>query len=477
MSTTKFDRSKFKPTQVAAMKQADKDVEAVVKNRDASAGFIDIKKDGSHKLRIYPPHPDGGGNLFVETKVVNWLKVSVPERDKEGNIVNDSKNGKAKMKIGSKPIFNSKVHGDTEKDVVEEYIKFAEKIAKENYPGDEKAQKEFLEPIYGGYNSKHDGIMPRTSWVMYVDKITDGSKAFGRVEIGKAVKQRLNAISASEGSNDPLGTDPFTDIVDGRAVIITYDSKATRSQDFYTTEIDSSFDKDTKMVNLYPLSDTDLDNFMKYPSLHSMFKNAYKKKDFDFAMEGLKNLDDEHKLGVFQYEEFLDICEEISNYYPEEEQTAKADGSDIEAKFTDKRKPAAVAQKEVKGTKPAAKAIVKKEEVIEREPDAFDDMERDELKEFCRDNRTGIIVSNKMSEDDIRAKLRTWFQETQTTTSEETEEVEEQEEEEIQEEEEQEETASEKDDLPFDVDPKTATGKKVDTKDRIAQIRKNLGKG
>lgn len=392
-----FDRSKFRATKAATLKQADKETDSVVKNRSVLSGWIDIKTDGVHKLRIYPFHPDCGGDAFAEARVVHWLNVSNPERDKEGNVVNDPKTGKAKMKLGPKTIFSSKVHGDkNNKDVIEEYINFCKKLSKDNFPKDEAKQKEYLEPVNGGYGSKYKGILPKQSWIMYVDEIdVNGDKTFGRVEIGKAVKQRLNALAASEAANEPLGTDPFTDVETGRAVVITYNSKATQSQDYYMTEIDSSFDRKTQKANLYPLTDKEIDSFLKFPSLAEQYRNVYKVRDFRLALEGIKNFDDEHNMGVFQYEEFLDIVESISELYKEEAvQEDQRTGKDIDKMFTGKNKQTKVAD-------------------VEREPDVFDDMDRQELKDYCKEERTGIIVINKMSDDEIRTKVRDWYNATQ----------------------------------------------------------------
>lgn len=408
MST--FDRSQFKATKAANLKQADKELESIVKQKESTtADYINIpekdkngkKLSGSYKIRIYPYHPDGGGNTFAESKVVHWLPVETEEKDKDGNIIMDAKTKQPKIRKYNKPYFNSRVHGTYSRDVVEEYINFANKIAAETYPKDAQEQKKFLAPINGGYGTDFGGILATSSWAMYVDQIfDDGSKIFGRLEIGKAVKQRLNAIASNESANEPLGTDPFTDIVDGRAVIITYNANAEKAQDFYTTELDTSFDKVSKKVNLYPLSDEDLEKFLKYPSLHSQFRNVYKRKDFDNVIKSLKLFDDTHNIGVFQYDEFLDICEEISNHYPVDIEEVKReemrDGKDIEKMFSGNGKKEVLSKKE-----------------LSKSRDSFDDMDREELKDYCRSEKTGIIITNKMSDDDVRDKLREWFNVTQ----------------------------------------------------------------
>jgi len=412
-----FDRSKFKATTSKTLKQKDEETQNLVSNKPNQADYINIpakdrngkKIDGTYTVRIYPFHPDGGGDTFCEVKGVHWLKVMSPKRDKDGKIQKDDKGNEIK-ELRPKPVFNSKIHGGTPKDIVEEYIAFAEKVAKENFPTSLDKQKDFLAPIKGGFGTKFDGLLVRQTWVMYADLIgDDGKKTFGRLEVGRAVKQRLNAIAASESPNDPLGTDPFTDIVDGRAVKITYDGNAKKSQDYYTTEIDSTFDKVTKMIKLYPLSDEDLEKFLTYPSLASQFKNVYSKKDFNLAIEGLKNFDDEFKLGIFGYEAFLDIAEEIEAYYPDVENPTDGEGQEEEE--VEEMKP--VAKQPTKAKPIAKKPVVEEEEEIEEEEiaeegDEFSEMSRNDLKIYIRDNKTGIVVTPKMSDEDVRNKLREW---------------------------------------------------------------------
>ena len=40
----------------------------------------------------------------------------------------------------------------------------------------------------------------------------------------------------------------------------------------------------------------------------------------------------------------------------------------------------------------------------------FDMMSREELKEFARDNQTGVLILPTMSDTDLRDKLRSWYE-------------------------------------------------------------------
>lgn len=380
-----FDRSKFKSTSVAKAKQADAEVAAVSgkNDRGPSADYHKIKP-GVNYHRLYPPHPGDGGELYAVPKGVHWIPQEVPKKDKEGKPLKDAKD-EFIMEVKERPIFNAKIHGGFKRDIIEEYIAFAEKVAEETYPDTvknfEESRKTFLDPIKGGFGSKYPGIVLRQTWVAYSDEMTIGkdgelvSKVLGRLEMGKAVKFRLNSLAATESAEDPLGTDPFTDPEEGRAISIKYDKEAKRPADYYITEMYSPLIPGGKgRIRLYPLSDDDLIKFEAYPSLKKMFVNVYDRKTFDNAVKGLKLFDDQHELGIFAYEEFLDICEELSSEIPDTANGSTSTG-DEEDQEPDGR-------------------------------DEFDKMDRDELKAYVRTNGLNIVVNKQLDDDNVRDAIR-----------------------------------------------------------------------
>ncbi len=409
-----IDRSAFKATSVQTLKDRDKEI-GVTQGGDASRLKIEV---GSNIFRVYPPHPDGGGDSFTEAKVTHWLPMDVEDK-KDGELQYDSK-GKIKMKRISKPIFNSIIHGNTKKDIIDEYIKAAEKYAKDTYTKDDE-RKEYLKPVFGFFSKDQklnvQAITQTPKWVMYADQLTLNAaneitaKKFGDLEIGKAVKFRLNAISASESSNEPLGTDPFSDIEEGRAINITYNDKAAKPQDYYLTEMFAPMQKGSGgKFTLYPLSDEDLEKFLEEKPLAKRFRNCYTRKDYDWALKGLKIIDDENNMGIFSLESFLDVVEEISAYYPEivSEEKEIADMFDDKNRKTSPAKPAKVeATKEVKVIK-AEPTNHPLEVITHEERDGFDDMDRAALIAFAKDEKTGIIVKPSLKDNEIRQMLRAW---------------------------------------------------------------------
>lgn len=411
-----LDRSKFKATVVATMVEADKEVESALgRTRGERADQLSIE-EGTNKFRIYPPHPeeDGGGEVFAEPVAKCFLPMMVEDKDQQGNVQLDG-NGKPKMKESSRPVFNSRIHGGTLKDLVEEYRKFSDKRAVDLYGEDKKKKDEYLAPVIGKYSKvaseRIAGIQDRQTWVLYADKISTNREnieafKFGRLEFGKAVKDRLNKLSAIEGENEPMGTDPFTPIDAGRAAVVVYNKQASKPADFYTTEMDNSTVKteiNGKMYPIqkeYPLTDEQLENFFKFPTLKSLFRNSFKRKDFELQLRGLEFFDGKYKMGIWTEPEWADIVEEISAYYPEED--PEDEDGPVTAKVTDKE-------------------VVTSEEE-EEEPDEFDGMSRDELKAFNKTNSCGVVVTKSMTEAKLREAVRTAYNAANLGTDEEEEE-------------------------------------------------------
>jgi len=368
-----IDRSKYRSTSTAALVDKDKEIDKKMgRSEGQRADFLSID-NGKNVFRIYPPHANDGGVLFAEPKVVTFLPIWVEEKDDKG---------KVKKVLKQKNVFNGKVHGKLTKDLVEEYINFVKKIASDKgLSGDDYT--DFLSPLYGVYSKdpakRKQGITYRNSWVLYADKHEGDKTTFGRLEIGKSVKERLNKLAAStESSDEPAGVDPFTGVEDGRAIIITYNKDADKPQDYYTTELDNSTTKVQGMtlVKTYPLSDEQLEHLETFPSLVKLFHNVFSRRDFDLQLDGLKNFDEANEnYQVFSYDEWFDIVDSIEKQLPAvTEDTSKEIEEDLD--------------KEIEG-------------------DEFDLMTRAELKAYNQSEGLNVKVIVGMSDDDLRKAIRT----------------------------------------------------------------------
>jgi hypothetical protein len=127
-----FDRSKVRATTGESIKKR----EAEVRSRrpigsGAKAGYH-IIDNGDNKFKIFPYHPDGGGESFAECKCVVFLDCKVPKRDSEGKEI------EGEYEIKRKPIFNSKIHAGILLDIVDESVLIADNIVIPEVPGKDK---------------------------------------------------------------------------------------------------------------------------------------------------------------------------------------------------------------------------------------------------------------------------------------------------------------------------------------------------
>lgn len=397
------DRSRFRATSLDVQKQKEEEVKTLI--GDTGGGYTKTVyheiEEGVNKFRLYFGHPDVEDSTTLETKVVSFVPYMKVEKNDDGEDIIDAKTGKPKLKRTTKPIFNSKVHGGLPYSLTETFIELAKKNADLLYPdkADAEAKKQYLEAVVGSEykpNTKpaHQGILPKMSWVCYADKLVgktkdaDGNEVdkflFGRLEIKKSVKNGINKISAIESVNDAYGSDAcFTDVDNGRLLVVLYD-KSLKANEMYNVSIDSQ--KVTvklengvpaKIDKVYPLTDDQINNFLEAPKLTDM-RTAYTRKDFNNELEGLRMLDNENDLGVFDTDEFKDVVNKIDSLLPEEEEDLENTSNDVQSNNTSNT------------------------------ADKFDLMDKAELRAFNKTEGCGIKFLITDSEEVMRNALREW---------------------------------------------------------------------
>lgn len=355
------DRKKFAATKVTTMQSQEKEVKSKVatSNRGDRTEWLSIE-EGSNKLRIYPAHPDS--DSFIYPRCTVWLEREI-SYEKEGEQITE---------IVKRPVFNSKVHGGTPKDLVEEYVKSAVKMLEDeiNATQDEDDKKEIEEKLA---NIQHWqlGMKYKTGWCCYAHKITNGQKHFGQIELTPGIKEKLNELSIVEDVEDPIQVDPFTDVDDGKAVVIT---KTIEPNPKNKKRKDTKYGVTIEFRGNYALTDKELEDFAKVDALSKIYKNSFRMRDFELQLEGIKIYDKKNKIGLLDFDTFLDVVEEIKGYYPDSD----AEENDEEQQQDD----------DVQG-------------------DEFSDMTRDELKKWISKNcpERAIIVRTGDTADDIRDKI------------------------------------------------------------------------
>jgi hypothetical protein len=345
-----FDRSKFRSSSASDMAAKQADINQKRPGQGERAGYFKIE-NGDNIFRIAPFHPDGGGNLFYEFKTVSWLSVEMEKKDDAGNVL-----GK---EIRQKSIFNSKVHGNVDLDLVESYIDIAKKDIIPAYvtaiKGGPAHFSAVWEKIVGKKDSqskkgdKYQPIKPSDSVAMYASKGTknaDGTikwSDWGILEVKKTIKEAMNKLAAE--CNE---IDPFSDPEEGIPVVITKNPNAKIPADWYSTTLLKTRTKDGFIFDKAPLSDAQLTSLLNLQPLYKTFVNSFKHKDLKYQLEGLQRLDNnlinDHPgfPGVFSSETYLDMVGYMFEAVPETADDAPgAETSNVENYHEEEPEPAA----------------------------------------------------------------------------------------------------------------------------------------
>ena len=406
-------KDKFKASKLSdVQEQIDKGNQFLSQNGNNSNGFVDKIEtrrfdDGRHKFRIWSPHEDTKG--YAIPFVTVWLPAYVYERDKQGKPKQD-KEGNYVTKKSKKPIFNARVHGNTDKDIVEEYIRIAEEQIQNNETDDDVINEK-IDNLHHFQN----GLSYKPDYVMYASEVKKGEKSEPFVlQVTNAQMNQLNKIAAMQDEDDEeIVTDPFTDPEIGRCLVLEKDSQAKDNRDRYIFNIDTAIDKQTQKIKLYPLSEEELEKYDKLLSLEQRFgSNVYTQRDFEFALEGVKMYDEDNEIGAVQTQEFQELVTELQDQYPEKRSfDKKDDGRKEESENKEVEKEQESNEKFVSATQNTDESDDEYEEEEgdeeeEESGDQLDNMDRAELKAFIKKNGYSIKVQRKWSDDTIRDKIR-----------------------------------------------------------------------
>lgn len=351
-----FDRSRFGGSKIASIKKANEGAKKNDKffgNNDS--GYVPFFKieEGDNWMRVACTHDINDPTPYGIVKT-SFLSVEV-DKWVEGEV--------AGKEIKRRPVFIATQHspkdekGDSiiKKDPIETYIQFVYKKADEEFGSDEE-KNEFLDPVKGGFKSKHDGIMPSTNREPYIFT-KDGE--LKRVSLSYTRWKQVEEESLKQSDGDIMSLDVFSDPDKGLPMVITKtitDKPGKGGKTFKETKYSVSAelikpgqDWDT-FYEKNRLTDEQLQKLLKAKSLKEKFIGNYNQHDFDLALDGLKRFDDEHGYGIFANNEFLDVLEEIGAVVPEDPKKEESDtkeGKDIEKTFS---KPTETAATETKST-------------------------------------------------------------------------------------------------------------------------------
>ena len=361
-------RSQFKATPIKKLKKHVEDDNTLF--GASNNEYLNLEDGKSVKIRIFPPHP-GKENFYVAKKCY-WLSFAKRDGDMGRGAINDSR-----------------LHGGTKMDVVEEYSKMATKFCAKD--------SDKLDAISGD----KDSLKPTYSWMAYASKVSSDEELHPMLwEFKKMVRDAMNKLAFSEEDDDAIEIDPFTDPDEGLPILVKYLKSPNRKkgENYYET----SFPK--KNI-AYPLTDEVLEAFMALKPLDEII-GKYNMRDFDRAVEGLQNFDETNEIGLFENEAWIEKLEEIRSQYDavEEAEEDKAPAKKLVKKTVEKETAKPAAKKKVVDDE-EEEAPVKKS-VKKKAGDEFDDMDREELKEYIAENELDVRVKKSFEDDEIRELIR-----------------------------------------------------------------------
>lgn len=372
-------RSQFKATSIKSLRKAIDQDDALVGIQ--SNDYLNLEDGKTLKIRIFPAHP-GQENFYTPRKCY-WMNLTTEDGETRRGTVLDSV-----------------LHGGTKKDIVQEYVKFAKKM----YGND----SDKMEALLGtGMNS--NSLNPQYSWLCYADVVREGEELRAKVwEFKKMVRDLLNKLAMSEDGDEPIEIDPFTDPDEGVPVLVKYLKKPNKKKGEQYYEVTLG-----KKPKARPLTDEELEYFAALKPISEVTRR-YNMSEFDKAIDGLKNFDEDNDFNLFDNDDWLEIVEEVKQQYDsdsEDEQPKKTSKKVVEDDDDEEEvKP----KKSVKKPEPEPEEDDDSEDETEDEPeeeetddgDEFDDMDRTALKKYIKEKELEIVVKKSMSDDDLREAIR-----------------------------------------------------------------------
>lgn len=367
-------RSQYRATKISSLKKAvDKDDAMVgVSNNE----YLNLEDGKVMKIRIFPAHP--GEEQFYVPRKCYWLSFVNSDGD---------------VKRGT--VLDSILHGGTKMDLVNEYVKYAKK----KYGKD--AEK--MESLTGtGLNS--NSLNPQYSWLCYADEVKEGEELHAKIwEFKKMVRDLLNKLAFSEDDDEPIEVDPFTDVDEGLVLAVKYNKKPNKKKGEQYYEVD--FAKKSKQPYARPLTDDELESFANLKPI-SEVTPKYGMRDYERALEGLQNWDEENDFNLFDDDEWLDIVEKVKAQYEGNDDEDEKPKKKTVKKSTPKKKEVEEETADEEPEEDDAEEDDAETDEEDNEGDEFDDMDRTELKKYNKERELGITVKKSMSDDDLREAIR-----------------------------------------------------------------------
>lgn len=312
-----FNRDRFRATPLSTVNSTVTETKQYDTYYGGSSDYAPFFKnvEGVTIKRVLPAH-EPGDSPYVPM-MTSMLECEVEDK-KDGVVI-----GK---KIAKKKIFIATLHAGSKYDIIDEYIKRVYALAEQYQDKDERSR--FLNPITGYRMGKQwvSGIRPQLEYVYYA--LINGQ--IYRDSLKPKQMEALNKESAEMcAQDDTAAIDIFSDPSTG------YPIQWSREKDENgkTVEVLKALPLPRTMswdqyFEKYAVPDKVLEDLLKLPSLKSLYVGSYRKKDFEYALDGLKRFDQNNGYNIFADEDYLDYIEraeaELSKKWGSEEEAGSA---------------------------------------------------------------------------------------------------------------------------------------------------------
>ena len=391
-------RSQLKATKIKSLKKRIDADDAMVGTN--SNEYLNLEDGKTIKIRIFPAHP-GGEDFYIPVKRY-WMSFTTDDGETRRGYVLDSR-----------------THGGTKMDVVDEYVKYAKRFI-----GNDSDKLEALV----GTGPKANSLNPSYSWMCYAAKISGDEPLRAKLwEFKKTVRDLLNKLAMSEDDDEVIEVDPFTDPDEGLPISVTYNKNPNRKkgEQYYDVVF-------PKKVTARPLTDEEIEYFMGLKPLTEII-SRYGMRDFEKALEGLQNFDEDNEIGLFEDDKWLEHLEEIKAQYDVDDEDDEDEPKGKKSRKGGKKDSKHVAKKveeddeddngddedeeDEKPSKKSKKSSQKEPESEDEEDDEeeddekedgdeFDGMDREALKKYVKKNGLDIKIKKSMEDDELRDAIR-----------------------------------------------------------------------
>lgn len=297
-----IDRSKYRASSSEELQAESEKIKA--REQSGRGSFLKVES-GINVFRLMPAPLKAKSSLFCFPSVTAFLPLLVDEYDKEKGETT------GKKVVKRKPVFNAKVHGGLSRDLVEEYIA----CASEYFAATIEDKKEILSRMKVITDFK-SGIKPSSSWVAYAYKELAGVKTYGRLQITDGVHKQMDTLCLRQGaSGKPIVVDLFSHPDTGKKIQWTSDPLNVDPK--AKNKISILFEQESS------LTDEELEMLESWEPLENLYKNCFKRFDFEKQLQGLQRFDAEKGYKVFDsplFQNIIDLCrEEIERVLPPED--------------------------------------------------------------------------------------------------------------------------------------------------------------